>query len=99
MLYDPKWEVKIKPDTFSLESFIAWLEKQPEGIYCFSDWGECLLAKWLHSIDPQSHQIKGENGYIYSVNGIAIDTFRFKNIVWCEPRTFGGALKRAKAEL
>jgi hypothetical protein len=46
MLYDPKWEVKTDP--FTLDSLIAWLEKQPaDGTYCYDSNGCCILAQYF----------------------------------------------------
>lgn len=49
MLYDPKWEkTETKADPFSLESLIAWLEKQPAGrSYSYTCNGHCLLAQYF----------------------------------------------------
>lgn len=49
MLYDPKWQkTETKSDPFSLESLIAWLEKQPANAsYCYLSNGECLLAHYF----------------------------------------------------
>jgi len=48
MLYDPKWEVEVKADPFSLDSLIAWLEKQPADVaYDYSCNGHCLLAQYF----------------------------------------------------
>lgn len=48
MLYNPDWK---KPaEVLSLESLIAWLEKQPaDGTYDFMCCGECLLAQYFTS--------------------------------------------------
>lgn len=48
MLFDPKWEVEVRADPFSLESLIAWLEKQPAGAtYDYCDSQACLIAQYL----------------------------------------------------
>jgi len=48
MLYDPKWEVEVKADPFSLDTLISWLEKQPaKTAYNYSCNGHCLLAQYF----------------------------------------------------
>lgn len=38
----------VKPDIYSLDTLIAWLELQPgDGAYCYSDNGQCLLAQYF----------------------------------------------------
>jgi hypothetical protein len=93
MLYDPKWEVKAEPR--SLESLVAWLEKQPpEKSYSFLEPSTCLVAQWLIS--------NGETNYcLFSEEIEAMFGGRGLEIVdgigpageW----TFGAALKRARA--
>jgi len=57
MLYDPKWEIQIKADPFSLDSLIAWLEKQPaDKSYQFCDSSSCLIAQYL-----KAHGVKHFN--------------------------------------
>ena len=51
MLYDKRWDAKTKTDPLSLDSLIAWLEKQPaDAKYCYSDTGACLLAQYFAAI-------------------------------------------------
>jgi hypothetical protein len=46
MLYNTKWE-KTSTDVHSLDSLIAWLEKQPaDGIYQYADTKNCLLCQY-----------------------------------------------------
>lgn len=98
MLYDPKWEVKIKPDVFSLENLIAWAEKQPaDKVYDF--WcHRCYLGQYFE-----------EYGYQIDMIGTGTVTFRrkktrplpphFNEIAIVEPHTFGAALDRARKAL
>lgn len=106
MLYDPKWEApQVKANPFSLESLIAWLEKQPtDRQYCFTEWGECLIAKWLLSIDPRSHLAQNApTGFYYVVLEQTMDFNHFGDIAagmhWGDSWTFGAALARAREEL
>lgn len=103
MLYDPKWEKKTKADHFTLESLIAWLEKQPaDEQYEFCEWNNCLLAQWLRSMDPKAHVV-GPNGFLYSALGQTVDLMHLANIVHAGSfrsrhlHTFGAALERARA--
>lgn len=46
----PAQEAETKPDVFSLESLIAWLEKQSGGtVYCYTDHGDCLAARYFRA--------------------------------------------------
>jgi hypothetical protein len=98
MLFNPKWKVQTKPDVFSLEGLIAWLEKQPaERTYCFEDNGGCLLAQYYLS---QGYSQVGIGGTSVTLDG----KYRqmpdaFSDIPADHPRTFGGALSRARAAL
>lgn len=88
MLYDPKWEVPVKADPFSLDSLIAWLEKQPPGkTYDYSDCGGlCLICQHLTAHDIHfSKYAQFENSEIRLAVAAQI------------PFTFGAALERARA--
>jgi hypothetical protein len=99
MLFDPKWEVEIQADPFSRENLIAWLEKQPaDTVYCFADFGHCLLAQWLASMDANVYQPERRGtGYEYVVHGRRVDLIDFRLIAWHLPHTFGAALERARS--
>ena len=98
-----------KHDPFTLESLVAWLERQnPSHQYCFSDWGQCLLARWTQSIDPSASaplKLSDEQptGFHYVVAGTIVNLRDFRKIAagnmelfdW----TFGAALTRARAAL
>lgn len=101
MLYDPNWSVIPRPrpdDVFSLENLIAWLETMPaDQQYDFCDLGQCLLAQWALSVDPQSLPT-GIGAYEYIVHGSVIDLSRFKTVAINHDtgRTFGEALERVR---
>ncbi len=98
MLYDPKWEVK--PDVFSLESLISWLEKMPaDGTYNFTLSRRCLLAQWAQSVDAVAHRAKYDGSFCYTVNGKKVDLESFMPIAAAGDATFGAALERARAAL
>lgn len=96
MLYDPKWEVKTKTDPLTLQALISWLEQQPKDQnYDYGCNGHCMLAQYFqhcgiaNSVGGQSFQPNGGGPRVslpVSFRHIAIDS----------PRTFGGALTRAR---
>jgi hypothetical protein len=106
MLYDKRWEKpEIKADPFSLDSLIEWLEKQPaDKPYCYMDNGHCLLGQYFTAMGFRLVAVGGsdfdhetERGVIFpeKFNDVAygdLQTFDFN-------RTFGAALKRARAYL
>jgi hypothetical protein len=92
LLYDPKWE---KTDPISLESLIAWLEKQPEAQrYDFTNCrGGCLLGKYMASVgmawdmdvyEDLAHTMCPNAPYGHFPIGSEL------------PHTFGAALARAR---
>lgn len=101
MFFEPSCKPETKADPFSLESLIAWLEKQPAAKgYDFCKWDNCLLAQWLHGIDPTSRVGVGPTGYFYSVLGKTVDLTHFTHIARAYRGigdTFGAALARARA--
>jgi hypothetical protein len=99
MLFDPKW-TETKADPLTLESLIAWLEKQPEGK--FYDYmgcdGTCLLGQYFRSLGFEN----------IWVGGTVICADNYPEVILPEsiselavgrPRTFGAALDRARAAL
>lgn len=103
MLYDPKWEQTTQTDPFSLESLIAWLEKQPEDkSYCYTSSGRCLLAQYF-TAQGFADVLVGAYDVDYSVNR-EWDTNvefgpAFHDIAQGYPRDFGAALARARKAL
>jgi hypothetical protein len=97
MLYDPKWEIEIKADPFSLDSLIAWLEKQPANeTYAWHCQGQCMLGQWLKYIDPRSGEADGDS-FQYFVNGEVHDFNKYADIAMHGDANFGAALERARA--
>ncbi len=98
MLYDKRWDVPIetKPISFNWESLVSWLRTMPaEESYCFTDSGQCLLAQWAASIDPQAIRGTADDTYAYTVHGRAVSLSPFYLVAIDVPRTFGAAYKRA----
>lgn len=97
MLYNPKWLPETKPDVFSLESLIAWLEMQPADTkYDWYNINDCLMCRYLQAhgyLDPASRP------------GLHFDTIKnwgergYYDIGLTFPWTFGAALARAKCAL
>jgi hypothetical protein len=96
MLFNTKWE---KPaDVFSLESLIAWLEKQPaKKTYCYTDNGACLLSQYFRASGYEKAEIGGYNAWLEGYGqGQTLLPEAFSDLVYEHPRTFGAALKRAR---
>jgi predicted metalloendopeptidase len=97
MLYDPKWEVKTTTDPLSLESLIAWLEKQPaDKDYDWNDMQTCMLGQWLSTLYLSvEFPARNLDPYKYVLNGSCTNLDHFDDIASMEPHTFGAALGRA----
>jgi len=64
MLHNPKWDVEVKANPFSLESLVAWLEKQPsDKEYDYCDPYGCLLCQYFRSQGFQVHSVAMNNLY------------------------------------
>ena len=109
MLYDKRWEkTEVKADPFSLESLIAWLEKQPaEGVYCYIDSGRCLLSRYFSANGFPSAKITPS--YLVQAgrdiplppdfDEIAVGPHKHFPVGDAPGWTFGAALDRARAAL
>lgn len=98
MFLDEKKIVKIKPDVFSLESLIAWLEKQPaDKEYFYSNPYNCLLCQYFEangypncSVTPRQlhpNRRRDDESITFSSD--------FETVAHGGCRTFGGSLKIA----
>lgn len=100
MLFDPKWtDTKAKPDVFSLDGLIAWLEKKnPTTKYDFDcrD-GGCLIDLYLasHKISPDirlhNHVCEGQENYGDIALGGSLSPKGCP-----QDQSFGSALSRAR---
>lgn len=96
MLYNRKWDISTKADPFSLESLIAWLEKQPaEKRYNWDLAESCLLGQWcastgLHGLDARDKSL--ELGQWDNGNEVFAE-IALGDLSRC---TFGAALERAR---
>ncbi|MDE2373620.1 MAG: hypothetical protein KGL96_05280 [Hyphomicrobiales bacterium] len=100
MLYDPKWKRRLDP--FSLASLIAWLEAQdPAAEYCYSNTGECLLARYFAARGFNKVIMAARFFYHFpracAAYDIAFLPPHFNDIAKGAVRTFGAALARARA--
>lgn len=96
MLYDKRWDrTETKPDVFSLESLIAWLEEQPaRRAY---DYGDCQ-GGCLYGLYMAAHGKKW-----FDVNSMDFENKAYRlqvyDIATVLPWTFGAALVRARAAM
>jgi hypothetical protein len=100
MLFDPKWQ--LRHDPFSVASLIAWLERRnPLDDYCYSSTGECLLARYFAECGFNNVIMAAHFFYHFPHRGGAYETMplppHFNDIAKGKVRTFGAALKRARA--
>ncbi len=103
MLFDPKWAHP--PGVHSLDSLIAWLERQPADYsYNYLDSRSCLLAQYYTEMYGESVQVGARGDYRRASAGsyeVSPESFwRAAADIGCTSMkdwTFGGALKRAKA--
>ena len=95
---------KVKADPFSLESLIAWLEKQPRAKrYCYMDNGGCLMHQYFTHAGFDVEWVGGWRFRTSDKNTYDL-SLEFSDIAAAlgpGPRglTFGAALDRAKAAL
>lgn len=99
MLYDPKW--RIRNDPFALASLIAWLEGQePLTDYCYSNTGECLLARYFTACGFNKVIMAAGFFYHWPRPSPAYEMTKlpphFNDIAKGKLRTFGAALARAR---
>lgn len=98
MFFDPTTKPEVKADPFSLESLIAWLEKQPaEESSCYLHSGTCLLSQYFTAQGFKQVNVGGfcvHEGPNWKVVGKY--SMAFVRIAQTG-RTFGHALERARA--
>jgi hypothetical protein len=88
----------LKPDVMSMESLVNWLEQQPpEKTYNYYSNRNCLVAQYLKSNGHEDVLIFSM-GHWQDHNDIdRLFPIKFDDVAVAQPRTFGAALKRAKA--
>lgn len=85
-------EARTKADPFTLESLIAWLEKQPaNGCYYVFPTEECLLGQFAKAMGCDDAASKSWE--LGNQSHFARVAFEFPE----DAQTFGSALARAKA--
>lgn len=89
-------------NVFGLDGLIAWLEKQPSGnSYDYGDGRKCLLAQYFkQNYDERAcvsatTLFKGHTGSTGDMPVCKLPDY-FDAVARGTPRTFGGALERAK---
>lgn len=102
MFFDPGTKREAKADPLSLDSLIAWLEKQPaDQEYDYGCNGTCMLASYFRSVNPNFCSVgtsyasffDGENFSEWALPD-GWDDIAFGD---GGSRTFGAALDRARA--
>ncbi len=96
MLYDKRWDAKLRDaeaDPLTLESLIAWLEKQPaETSYDWQDCeGHCLIGRYFTAMGM------GEFVPYERVFSNILDDYGDVCSSLSGPTTYGAALERARA--
>lgn len=89
--------VETKPDIYSLQGFVAWLEKQPVNMtYDWHDLFDCICSRYLDAAG-QTRRVR------YPFSRTLGDVFPtveiYHKICGDEPWTAGAALARARALL
>lgn len=101
MLYNPKWLDETapvtKPDVFSIEALVAWLEKRSgDKAYDFHNCdGECLIGQYMTACGLPWKSIRYQDVCAKMFGG---DGYHAP-ILTGVPRTFGAALERARSAL
>jgi hypothetical protein len=104
MLFNPNWNKKPTRDWKSLDTLIAWLEKQPrDGEYKYMANTQCLLAQYLKAQGKRRVSVGSDNVSFTNSRWnlllrrqVHMLPDHFNNIA-VVGRTFGGALTRAKS--
>lgn len=106
MLYDKRWDAKTKADPLSLESLIAWLEKQPATKrYHYADSSGCALHQYFTaqgfkavSVGPRFFSYRRGTffGRLFGLCDRQELPPEFNSAVNCMSQTFGTALDRAR---
>jgi hypothetical protein len=90
MLYNSKWDAKVKQNIYALPTLIAWLETMPaDRTYNFTDClgGTCLFGQYL-----EAHEVAWSRGATY----VKLIGTELEAIAAEKPWTFGAALVRAR---
>ncbi len=96
MYFDPQCKQEIKPEVYSLQGFIAWLEIQPAHLtYHWPDPCSCASHAYLVGVGERS--VSGRNKTPGATLGSVFPHSRaYHKICRTEPWTFGAALIRAR---
>lgn len=101
MFFDPTTKPEVKADPFSLESLIAWLEKQPANKeYNYCDPHNCALCQYFRDagLEVESitrNEIRHRDGR--TTEFPVTFSWDISNSAYRGLSTFGAALERARA--
>jgi hypothetical protein len=98
MLYDKKWDAKAKPDVFSLDGLIAWLEKQPAKTrYDWTDCGgDCLIGHYFIAMGLGKDRPHHYHRVFYQERPENEHDGSYSRVCGVRPFTYGAALSRAR---
>lgn len=93
-----KQDTETKPDVFSLEGLIAWLEKQPEETtYVWHNCrGGCLIGMYFTALGIQNKIFRPAYADLFYPR---FPDGSYHRVCMTTPWTFGAALSRARALL
>ncbi|HZR75677.1 hypothetical protein [Bradyrhizobium sp.] len=102
MLYDKRWEKpEVKDDPLTIESLIAWLERQPaDDFYEYDEPCACMLHQYFTAMGFENVAVGPWDFDHAGATGVMLSD-AFHDIASASPGlcTFGAALERARAEL
>ena len=95
MLFDPKW--KAREGALTRKSLISWLEKKrADKPYHYIACGRCMLANYFRAMGFRQVKVEaGEFQHAESFGPVKLPR-AFIHIAAGHPRTYGGALERAR---
>jgi hypothetical protein len=102
MLNNVAWQKpkEVQADIFSLDGFIAWLEKQPSNAeYEYEQHDCCLVARYFTEMGFRKVKVFSNCKFYHAESSVCIHyPASFNEIAIHYPRSFGDALARARRE-
>jgi hypothetical protein len=102
MLAREEWSIpKVQPDVFSLESLIAWLEKQPaeQGYSYWNCKGSCLYGLYTNACGIEWRESGHFDAYGDNSPRSEFCEYVYEHVASSMPHIFGAALARARSAL